>query len=134
MTNQGPRRLTRSHDRKIAGVAGGIAEYLDLDPTLVRLGFVVIAFLGLGAAAVGYVVLWVVMPDAESQGASSSAAEPPSTLLVVALVFALAIALAGGVAWVGVLSVQLLRISLPVWVVVIVGVYLIARSRRARPS
>ncbi len=59
-------RLMRSEsDRMLAGVCGGIAAYLGVDPVLVRLGFVVL----LMASGVGlpiYLVLWLVMP-AESQ-------------------------------------------------------------------
>ncbi len=60
------RKLTKSStDRMIAGVCGGIAEYLDLDPTLVRVLYVVISFFS--AAFPGliiYIVLALVMPDA----------------------------------------------------------------------
>ena len=56
-------RLHRSlSDRKIAGVCGGIAEYLGWDPTLVRLLWVVLTLLG-GSGVLIYVVLWIVMPD-----------------------------------------------------------------------
>ena len=56
-------KLTRSRsDEMIAGVCGGLADYLDLDPVLVRLAFMVLLF----ASGVGlpiYIVLWVVMPE-----------------------------------------------------------------------
>ncbi|HEY0737348.1 MAG TPA: PspC domain-containing protein [Herpetosiphonaceae bacterium] len=55
-------RLTRSNtDRIIAGVAGGIANYLNVDPTLVRLGFVLLLFTGVPVWLV-YLVLWAVLP------------------------------------------------------------------------
>jgi phage shock protein C len=44
----------------VAGVAGGIAKYLDIDPALVRLAFVALAFTGVGVLA--YPLLWLVMP------------------------------------------------------------------------
>jgi phage shock protein C len=54
-------RLTRSEtDKRIGGVAGGIAEYFGIDPTLTRIAFVVAAFMGWGIIA--YVVLWIVLP------------------------------------------------------------------------
>lgn len=54
-------RLTRSNtDRIIAGVAGGIANYLDIDPTLVRLGFVLLVLTGIPIWV--YLVLWAVLP------------------------------------------------------------------------
>jgi phage shock protein C len=59
-------QLTRSRtNRRIAGVAGGIAEYFDVDPTLVRVGFVVATLLGL-AGPLAYVVLWIALPEARS--------------------------------------------------------------------
>ena len=57
-------RITRSEtDKRIAGVAGGIAEYFGIDPTLVRIGFVIAAFMGFGIFA--YVVLWVALPPGQ---------------------------------------------------------------------
>jgi len=60
-----PRRLTRSNRNKmIAGVCGGIAEYLDMDPTLVRVLYVLVSILS--AAFPGilvYIVLWLVIPE-----------------------------------------------------------------------
>jgi phage shock protein PspC (stress-responsive transcriptional regulator) len=61
-----PKRLYRSSDQKLfLGVAGGVAEYFDLDPTLVRILFVVATFLGLSGVAI-YIVLAIVMPDEDS--------------------------------------------------------------------
>ncbi|HEX2987357.1 MAG TPA: PspC domain-containing protein [Chloroflexota bacterium] len=56
------KRLYRSRgNRMIAGVCEGIAESYDLDPTIVRLGFVLLAlFHGIGLVA--YLALWIVMP------------------------------------------------------------------------
>lgn len=57
------KRLHRSStDRKIAGVCGGIAEYLGWDPTLVRLLWIVLTLAG-GSGILIYLILWVVMPD-----------------------------------------------------------------------
>ena len=54
-------RLTRSEtDQKIGGVAGGIAAYFGIDPTLVRVGFVIAAVMGWGILA--YIVLWIALP------------------------------------------------------------------------
>jgi phage shock protein C len=61
-----PKRLYRSSDQKMfLGVAGGLAEYFDLDPTLVRILFVVATLLGL-AGVVVYAVLAIIMPDEDS--------------------------------------------------------------------
>lgn len=55
-------RLTRSEtEKRIAGVCGGIAEYFDIDPTLVRVVFVLIALIS-GVGVLIYVVLWIVLP------------------------------------------------------------------------
>lgn len=57
------KRLHRSSsDRKIAGVCGGIAEYLGWDPTLVRLLWILLTLAG-GSGILIYLILWVVMPD-----------------------------------------------------------------------
>ena len=58
------KRLTRSTtDSMIAGVAGGVADYFAVDPTLVRLLFVLLALAG-GPGLLIYLILWVVMPEA----------------------------------------------------------------------
>ncbi|MFN2544021.1 MAG: PspC domain-containing protein [Actinomycetota bacterium] len=57
--------LARSNtDRKLGGVAAGLAAHFDVDPTLVRMGFVVAGFMGWGILA--YIVLWIVLPEAPS--------------------------------------------------------------------
>jgi phage shock protein C len=60
------RRILRSrNDRIIAGVAGGIAAYLGVDPLYVRLGLVLLGFLqGLGILV--YFVLWLLIPNEDS--------------------------------------------------------------------
>jgi len=56
------RRLTRSsRDRMIAGVCGGIADYFGIDPTLIRVIFVVLGLLA-GPGLLLYLALWVVLP------------------------------------------------------------------------
>jgi phage shock protein C len=56
------RRLYRSNNEKmIAGVCGGLAEYLDLDPSIVRLLFVLLA-LTFGNGILIYLILLLVMP------------------------------------------------------------------------
>jgi phage shock protein PspC (stress-responsive transcriptional regulator) len=57
-----PRRLYRSRrERIIAGVGGGLGEYFDVDPTIVRLLFVLATVLG-GIGVIVYIVLWLIMP------------------------------------------------------------------------
>jgi phage shock protein C len=56
------RRLTLSaNDKKIAGVCGGIAEYFNIDPTLVRVLTVVLAVL-FGSGFLAYLLAWLIMP------------------------------------------------------------------------
>ncbi|MBN1886533.1 MAG: PspC domain-containing protein [Thermoflexales bacterium] len=57
------RRLYRSSkDRMVAGVCGGLGEYLDIDPTLIRLLFVAAVLAGFGSGILLYLVLMIVMP------------------------------------------------------------------------
>ena len=56
-------KLYRSRsNRMIAGVCGGIGEYLDIDPTLVRLILIVLFFLGL-SGVLAYIIAWIVIPE-----------------------------------------------------------------------
>lgn len=58
------KRLTRSTtDRMLAGVAAGIADYLGVDATIIRLVFVITAIAG-GPGILAYLILWLVMPEA----------------------------------------------------------------------
>lgn len=57
-----PKKLYRSRtDSKIAGVCGGLGAYFDIDPTLVRLFFIMFFFVG-GSAFLAYVVIWLITP------------------------------------------------------------------------
>ena len=62
VTGQKLRRSRR--DRVFFGVCGGIAEYFNVDPVLVRLAFVVITLAG-GAGVLAYIVMAIIMPDGE---------------------------------------------------------------------
>ncbi|REE05828.1 PspC domain-containing protein [Marinoscillum furvescens] len=59
------KRLFRSKsDSMLAGVCGGIAEYFELDPTLVRIAYILVSILS--AAFPGllvYIILWIVIPE-----------------------------------------------------------------------
>ena len=58
------KQLMRSgRDKKIAGVCAGVAYYLDIDPTIVRVIWGVLAF-GYGAGIVAYIILWMIAPVA----------------------------------------------------------------------
>jgi phage shock protein PspC (stress-responsive transcriptional regulator) len=57
------KRLCRTrHDRKLAGVCAGIADYFGWDPSLVRIGWIVLTLMG-GSGLLLYLILWLVMPE-----------------------------------------------------------------------
>ena len=57
------KRLIKSTDKKIFGVAGGVADYFDIDPILVRVGLIASAFCFFPFSVVGYLGLAVMMPS-----------------------------------------------------------------------
>lgn len=58
------KRLYRSRKNKmLCGVCGGVAEYFNLDPTLVRLGTVLLSAASVGTGLLVYFVCAVIMPD-----------------------------------------------------------------------
>lgn len=57
------KKLYRSRHKMIGGVCGGLAEYLDIDPTVVRLIAVVLFFLPLLPAALCYLLAWAIIPE-----------------------------------------------------------------------
>lgn len=62
MENNTYRRLTRNTtDRKIAGVCGGIAKYLNVDPTVVRILFLIALFCSIGLLV--YIIVWICAPE-----------------------------------------------------------------------
>jgi phage shock protein C len=62
------KRLVRSsNDQKLGGVCAGIADYLDTDPTVIRVVYLVVSFFtGFFPGVILYFILWVVMPEAET--------------------------------------------------------------------
>jgi phage shock protein PspC (stress-responsive transcriptional regulator) len=60
-------RLHRSRtDRMLGGVCGGLAESLDVDVTLLRIGLVALTVVGGGIGAVFYVAAWILTPEADA--------------------------------------------------------------------
>ena len=57
------KRLMRSDDRVFAGVCGGLAEYFDFDPTMVRLAYAFLTLFTAFSGLIFYFVLWLVMPE-----------------------------------------------------------------------
>ena len=64
-------RRTRGADRKVAGVAGGLARHLDIDPIILRVAFVVLVFFG-GAGLLLYGACWLLLPEDGSASAPLS--------------------------------------------------------------
>lgn len=50
-------------DRKISGVCGGVAEYLGLDPTWVRLGWAAITLFACGTGIIAYIIAAIIIPE-----------------------------------------------------------------------
>ena len=62
-----PKKLYRSEaDKMVAVVCGGIAEYFMLDPTLVRLGYILLSVFTVFSGVLAYLILWVVVPKRKS--------------------------------------------------------------------
>jgi phage shock protein C len=58
------KRLMRSrYNRKIAGVCAGVADYLEVDPVLVRLLWLVFIFFPLPGGVIAYFIAWIVLPE-----------------------------------------------------------------------
>lgn len=58
------KRLYRSQkDRMLAGVAGGIGEYFDIDPAFIRLIWVILGILTAGTAIIAYIIAWIIIPE-----------------------------------------------------------------------
>jgi phage shock protein PspC (stress-responsive transcriptional regulator) len=71
-----PRRLRRSTtDKQLGGVAGGLAEHLSLDPTVVRLGFALSILFG-GTGVLAYLALWAIVPAEDDRAPLEARAAP----------------------------------------------------------
>ena len=57
--------MRSSRDKKLGGVCAGLAEYFDLDPTIVRIVWLLAIFLG-GTGLLLYLILWIALPLAPS--------------------------------------------------------------------
>jgi phage shock protein C len=141
------RRLYRSRtDTVIGGVAAGLAKYMNTDPALVRVGWVVVALITEGVGLIAYLVAWVAIPEepkvvdgdpalgtdaAPAMGATDAADRPKGRGTSAGLVVGVGLVLLG--AW------FLVREYLPpidwslIWPVVLIGVgvlVLVTSSRR----
>jgi phage shock protein C len=80
------KRLVRSRTNKmIGGVCGGLGEYFDFDPTLIRLLFAALIVFGAGSPILLYLLMWIIIPGADSPRAmigvndKAMAVEAPET-------------------------------------------------------
>lgn len=58
-------RLCKSRNKMLAGVCGGIAEYFSIDPTLIRLAWVLFCALG-GSGVLAYIIAAIIIPEADN--------------------------------------------------------------------
>jgi len=59
-----PKRLTRSRDKMLAGVLAGIADYFDIDPTIVRIAYVILSIASVGfPGLLAYIIMWIIIPE-----------------------------------------------------------------------
>lgn len=71
------KRLYRSKkERILGGVCGGLGEHLDVDPTVIRLVWVVIALLSLGTGLLIYLIAWIIIPDEGAADTPVTVKEP----------------------------------------------------------
>ena len=64
------RRLTRSRNAMIGGVAAGVAEWIGADPALIRIAWALLVPITGGAALLAYIVAWVVLPEVDAPPAT----------------------------------------------------------------
>jgi phage shock protein PspC (stress-responsive transcriptional regulator) len=120
-------RLRRSRtDRKVAGVAGGLARHLDVDPVILRVAFVVLVFFG-GAGLILYAACWLLVPE---EGARTAPLHLDDRSRSVALVIAGVIALAALVGH----SLGRFGFPWPLAVVALIGVLYLTRRDARRAS
>ncbi len=61
-SNNEYRKLYKSRNRMLCGVCGGIGEYLNLDPTVIRLLWIIFSFVG-GCGILAYIIAAIVIPE-----------------------------------------------------------------------
>jgi len=135
------KRLYRDRSNKMmAGVCAGLAQYLEIDPVLVRVGFVLGAFAN-GIGILGYFILWVLVPQRpyahdlypEAHAADNAVPQPPtssaSTTMTAATVFGTILIAVGAFALLDNLIPGIDMGDLWPFALVAMGVGLIVRSR-----
>lgn len=112
-------------DRRIAGVAGGLGRHLNIDPVIVRVAFVVLAFFG-GAGLLLYAAAWLFVPDDSGEPAKVHLSDSGRNVLLI-IVGAIAVLLAIGDSWGG--------WGPPWWLALVtLGVFAVLMTRDNRPT
>lgn len=127
------KRLTRSRTNKmIAGICGGLGEYLDVDPTIVRVVFIALV-LANGMGLLAYVAMWLIVPEEGETAAPATAetakagAEPAVIAGVVLIVLGAFFMLQNlNVWWLGWVTGKVL------WPAVIIAIGLVLLLRRGK--
>ncbi|HAH25582.1 MAG TPA: PspC domain-containing protein [Prolixibacteraceae bacterium] len=61
------KRLTRSRDKMVAGVLAGIGDYFDVDPTIIRIVYVILSIASVGfPGLIAYLIMWAIIPEEKS--------------------------------------------------------------------
>ncbi len=119
--------LRRSRaDKVIAGVAGGLAQYFGIDPVLLRIAFVLLAFAGPGVIL--YIIAWIVMP-LEPEGAEPPPPRSPHAANAVRLLIGGILVALGGLALINEFVPWFNKIVWPA-VIILIGVAVIAYGAR----
>ena len=119
-----PKRLYRSREnRVIAGIAGGIAEYFNIDPVIIRLVFILLLFAG-GMGIIMYLLAWILVP--ENPGSSLMVRQTRGSVILglILLIVGIAFLFRNIFRWVVHFSI--------VWpaILIVLGVYLIVKQNK----
>jgi phage shock protein C len=71
------KRLYRStKDRMLGGVCAGLGEHLDVDPTVIRLVWVILTAVSMGTGIIVYILAWIIIPEEDTAGGTPRSSEP----------------------------------------------------------
>ena len=63
-------RLYRSRkERMLGGVCGGLGEHIDVDPSIIRLVWVIVTLVSLGIGIIVYLIAWIIIPESPDESA-----------------------------------------------------------------
>jgi phage shock protein C len=71
------KRLYRSRkERILGGVCGGLGEHIDVDPSMIRLVWIIVTLLSLGTGLIVYLVAWIIIPESPDEPLPEAPAGP----------------------------------------------------------